>query len=236
MSRQVKRGSSPGDGREFAGEALAVMKRAAQDMFFLLNRGYPAKGASSFVGDHYQLSARQRTALVRTVSAKEAIEARLAKKRQPGDLTGEAVHIDGFNAVITLEVALSGSPVFRCMDTSFRDLAGLRGTYRLIDKTDTAVRMILGELKKLSVKSAVFYLDAPVSNSGRLKARIAEIAGEEDFEVGIEVTGNVDRRLLGLANVVSSDSMVMDRCESWINLNEGVIPGIPGAWVVEFMK
>lgn len=236
MSKAVKRGSSPGDGREFAGEALDMMKKAAQDMFFLLSRGYPSAGAGAYVGDHYQLSARQRTALMRTVSAKDSVDARLAKKRRTGDLKGETVHIDGFNAIITLEVALSGSPVLRCMDTSFRDLAGLRGTYRLIDRTDAAVRMILSELIRLSVKRAVFYLDAPVSNSGRLKARIAEIAEEEKFDAGVEVTGNADRMLFGLENVISSDSVVIDRCKSWINLNEGMIPGIPGVWVVELMK
>lgn len=63
-----------------------------------------------------------------------------------------------------------------CMDGTYRDLAGLRGTYRLIDKTDAAIRLILSELQRLSVNRAVFWLDAPVSNSGRLKTRIAEIA------------------------------------------------------------
>ena len=54
------------------------------------------------------------------------------------------------------------------MDGNIRDLAGLRGTYKLIDKTDRAIDLIGQELEKLKVSKAVFYLDKPVSNSGRL--------------------------------------------------------------------
>lgn len=63
--------------------------------------------------------------------------------------------------IITLEVALSGSPVFLCMDGTYCGLAGLCGTYRLIDKTDAAIRLILSELKTLFAKRAVFRFYAP---------------------------------------------------------------------------
>ena len=58
------------------------------------------------------------------------------------------------------------------MDGTIRDLAGLRGTYKLIDKTDRAINLIGEYLQKLKIKKVVFYLDSPVSNSGRLKIRI----------------------------------------------------------------
>jgi hypothetical protein len=236
MSRQVRRGYSPEDERDFAGPALLTLKRAAQDMVLLLNRGYPSGSAATFVGDHYRLSQRQRVALKRAVSSKDDIAGRVARQKNAKTLAGGTVNIDGFNAIIMLEVALSGSPALRCMDGTFRDLAGLRGTYRLIDKTDIAVRMIVSALKKFQIKRAVFWLDAPVSNSGRLKARIAGIAGEEGFDVGIEVVNNVDKTLYRLPNVVSSDSVILDRCLSWLNLNEHMIPGIPGVWMVDFSK
>jgi len=235
MSRRVRRGYSPDDERDFTGPALATLRAAAGDMAFLLDRGYPAGSAATFTGDHYQLSARQRTALKRAVSSRKDIAGRAAKQKDIKTLAGGTVNIDGFNAVIMLEVALSGSPAIKCMDGTFRDLAGLRGTYRLIDKTDIAVRMIISALKALSVKRAVFWLDAPVSNSGRLKARIAGIAEEEGFDAGLEVINNVDRTLFELPNVISSDSVILDRCRGWINLNELMIPGIPGVWIVDFL-
>lgn len=229
----VRRGFSPDDKRDFMGNALETLKMAAQDLLYLLDRGYPVKPASTFIGNHYLLSERQRTAMTRVVSAQSDIFARLAKQKCPEDMAGETVNIDGFNTIITLEVAQSGSPVLLCMDGTYRDLAGLRGTYRLIDKTDTAIRAVMAELQKLSVKRAVFWLDAPVSNSGRLKVRIAEIAEEEQFDAGIEVVNNVDTALYKMPNVVSSDSIVLDNAPSWFNINEGIMPDIPGVWIID---
>lgn len=233
MAKSTKRGYSSDDEHDFKGSALKTLKRSTEDLYFLLNRGYPVKGASTFVGNHYLLSERQRIALTRIVSSETNIAARLLKQKYPEILAGETVNIDGFNAIITLEVVQSGSPVFVCMDGTYRDLAGLRGTYSLIGKTDTAIRLIISELQKLSVQKAVFWLDAPVSNSGRLKTRIAEIAEEEHFEVGIEIVNNVDRVLFELTNVISSDSVILDRCQSWLNLNERIITGIPWAWTID---
>jgi len=234
MAGSVKRGYSPDDERNFTGSALDTMKRAAEDLYFLLNRGYPVKNAATFIGNHYLLSERQRTALSRIVSPEKEINERAARQKRPDTLAGKTVNIDGFNEIITLEVAQSGSPVFVCMDGAFRDLAGLRGSYRLIDKTDASIRSIISELRRLSVKQAVFWLDAPVSNSGRLKTRIAEITEEEGFEVRIEISNQVDRILYDLPDVISSDSVILDRCPSWFNLNERIIPGIPGAWILDW--
>jgi hypothetical protein len=191
------------------------------------------KSASVFIGDHYLLSERQRVALTRVAAAQADIAAREAKRLQPEQAAGAEVNIDGFNAVITLEVALSGSPVFHCMDGAWRDLAGLRGTYRLIGRTDEAIRLIISELRVMAVSRAVFWLDAPVSNSGRLKVRIAELAEEVGLPVGIELAGNVDALLYDLPGVISSDSVILDRCAAWLNLNERIIPCLTDAWVVE---
>lgn len=108
MCKSVQRGYVPGDPTEFGAAAVPELHRAAQNLYYLLNQGYPIKGASVFVGNHYLLSERQRMALVRAVSSRENIENR--KDKELHELPeGCAVHIDGFNTIITLEVALSGS-------------------------------------------------------------------------------------------------------------------------------
>jgi hypothetical protein len=61
------------------------------------------------------------------------------------DLAG-TVLIDGFNTFITLEVALSGSLVLQCADGTLRDLAGLHGSFRIVDKTVAAVDLVLKAL------------------------------------------------------------------------------------------
>ena len=222
MGKSVQRGHAPDDKTEFGDSAVPKLHRAAQNLYYLLNEGYPIKGASVFVGNHYLLSERQRLALVRAVSSQESIENR--KNKELHNLPKDCVvHIDGFNTIITLEVALSGSLLLRCMDGTVRDLAALRGTYRLIDKTSQAIVMIGQMLEKSGIGKAVFYLDSPVSNSGRLKEQIGTLLGDYPFELQLEVIHNVDATLETLENVITSDAIILDKCKSWFNLNSKVI-------------
>ncbi len=209
------------------------MQAASRHVRYLINEGYDLKQASMFVGNHFLLSERQRLAIARSLATDAQLTARAEKLVSPGDLSGREVWIDGFNTIITLEVMLSGSPVFECMDGAVRDLASLRGTYRLIPETSEAVRIMLAFLQKADVRKAVILLDEPVSNSGRLKALIADIA--EDFpyhmaggtrchtedhiiELDIQVLRDVDRTLYKKENVITSDSIILDHCRSWVNL------------------
>ena len=170
----AKRGFLPEDERNFAPEAIEKLKTASRHISYLVNEGYDLKQASVFVGNHFLLSERQRLAITRSVAAGQQLAERSRKKAELHDLAGKEVWIDGFNTVITLEVLLSDSLLFLCMDETVRDLASLRGTYRLIPETAQAVRLMLDVLRQAGVKKANILLDKPVSNSGRLKVLIAE--------------------------------------------------------------
>ena len=135
----------------------------------------------------------------------------------------EEVHIDGFNTIITLEVALSNSLIIKSMDETIRDLAGLRGTYSVIDKTEVAIKLIGEFLLEHKIKKAIFYLDKPVSNSGRLKMKILEMLEGLEFQIEVWNIDNVDSVLKSKENVVSSDAIILDSCISWINLNMYII-------------
>ena len=222
MTTIIKRGFCPEDPKEFGVQAIETLQKAGKDLHYLLNQGYPIKGASTFIGNHYLLSERQRLALARAISADESIQNRKVKELEILP-EGSTVHIDGFNTIITLEVAASDSLLLKCMDGTIRDLAALRGTYRLIDKTDIAIEIIGKMLEKQKIGKAVFYLDAPVSNSGRLKQRILELLGVYDFEVQVEVINNVDSVLEKLDHVITGDAIILDKCISWFNLNARIM-------------
>lgn len=222
MCKVVKRGSNPKDEKEFKEEAKQKLYQAGIDIFYLINQGYQIKGASTFVGNHYLLSERQRMALVRGIAQEKRICSRKEKELHNKFVDG-VVHIDGFNTIITLEVALSGSFLLKGMDGTIRDLAGLRGTYRMIDKTKQAIQLIGESLTTHKVGKAVFYLDAPVSNSGKLRQRILEELQEVPFEVEVQCMNDVDQRLEKLGHVITSDAIILDQCESWINLNSELI-------------
>lgn len=242
MSKENKRGYLPEDEKEFKDIQLEKLHNATEELYYLLNRGYQTKNASTFIGNHYMLSERQRLALARTVSSSSHIKLRKEKqivnimqkqieneieneidKQLANNNTINGVNIDGFNSIITLEVALSGSLLLECMDGSIRDLAGLRGTYRMIDKTEIAVNLILKWLDVNQIQKANIYLDAPVSNSGRLKTMIAESAEKFAVKINIEVINNVDSVLEKMPFVISSDAIILNKCQNWINMNKDII-------------
>ncbi|MBR2564063.1 MAG: DUF5616 domain-containing protein, partial [Paenibacillus sp.] len=50
-------------------------------------------------------------------------------------------------------------------------------------------------LEEMEIHSATVLLDQPISNSGRLKALIAELAVEYPFDLDIQIQKDVDREL-----------------------------------------
>ena len=215
----AKRGYVPEDERNFSPSALEVMRTASRHMDYLINEGYDLKSASIFVGNHFLLSERQRLAITRSLATKDQLENRNNKERT----AGKEVWVDGFNMIITLEVLLSDSILFSCMDGTIRDLAALRGTYRIIPETEAAVRMLFDRLMEMDAGSVHILLDEPVSNSGRLKALIAGVGEEYPFDLDVQIRKDVDRELYGKENVVTSDSVILDNCRSWINLTRNCL-------------
>lgn len=108
-------------------------------------------------------------------------------------------------------------------DKNIRDLAGLRGTYKIIDKTVEALTIIGNFLDKNNCESAVFYLDAPVSNSGNLKHKIIESFKQRKVDVNVELVNNPDIILEKLDRVISSDAIIIDKCISYFNMTKSII-------------
>ena len=228
----AKRGYTPEDERNFSPDAVERMRIATRHIQYLINEGYDLKQATVFVGNHFLLSERQRLAIMRSVAKDQDLAERKSKQLPLSELKGKEVWIDGFNTVITLEVLLSDSLLFTCMDGTIRDLAALRGTYRLIPETTEAVRLMFDILQEASVGKVNILLDEPVSNSGRLKSLIAETAESKysssliaetaeqnkSFDLDIRILRDVDRTLYGKEGVITSDSIILDHCTSWFNL------------------
>ena len=76
-------------------------------------------------------------------------------------------------------------------------------------------------LRDAAVGKVNILLDEPVSNSGRLKALIADIAeaGGYSFDLDIQIRRDVDRALYGKERVITTDSIILDHCASWVNLS-----------------
>ena len=216
----AKRGYVPEDEKNFSPNAQKTLHTASRHISYLINEGYDLKQATTFVGNHFLLSERQRLAIMRSLATGEQLANRRRKELKWTDVAGRDVFIDGFNTVITLEVLLSGSILFTCMDGTIRDLAALRGTYRIIPETKEAVKLLFDVLQDIQIQTAHILLDEPVSNSGRLKTLLADAGEEYPFTLDIKILKDVDRALYEQENVITTDSVILDRCLSWLNLTQ----------------
>lgn len=224
------RGPHVEDARAFDADALLVLRRAAEELRWLLGRGYPSPSALATVGNHHQLTTRQRVALSRCCAAPAACADRLARKLTDAALHDADVHVDALNLIITLEVALAGGPLLRGDEGALRDLAGLRGSYRLLPETRTAAQLVRAHLHTCGARSAQWWIDAPVSNSGRLRALLLDT----DPTWSATLVADADRELFDRSHVISADALVLDRCRSWIDLASSLVATqIEHPWVID---
>ena len=232
--KRKHRGPHPDDAGLFGPDALPALRRAAEDLEWLLSKGYASTSALKLVGDRYELVARQRTALARATCSRAEAARRREHEVRPERLTGRPLWLDGYNVLTTVEAALSGGVILGCRDGSYRDMASMHGSYRKVAETALALERIGRTIAGLGVGVCRWYLDRPVSNSGRLKAIIEQSAAEHDWPWEVELVPNPDPVLWETDEIVATaDSVILDRCARWVSLARRVVDrGVPGAWVV----
>jgi len=236
--KRTHRGPHPEDQRLFAPEAIGDLAAALGDYSLLLTKGYAQKSALKLVGDKFSLTERQRLAIMRSACSDEQLESRSRRCIGIEELAGKTVAVDGYNVLITIEAAMSGGVIFRGRDGCFRDLASVHGTYRKVTETIPAVELIGEFLGEVGAGSARWLLDSPVSNSGRLKTLIGNLARENNWDWEIELVLSPDAELMKTELVVAtSDSVVLDGCERWVNLGTQIIKRKLGsAWVIDLKQ
>jgi hypothetical protein len=86
------------------------------------------------------------------------------------------------------------------------------------------VRLIGKFLEDIGITDCLWLLDSPVSNSGRLKTLIGELARKIGWNWEVELLTSPDSKLIKSDRIVaSSDSIVLDGCKRWINLARAII-------------
>ena len=216
---RLHRGPHPEDEELFSPSTWTALRAATSDLSWLLTRGYAINSALKIVGDRYSLAARQRTAVARCACSDEAIIERQKHRVEPDAIFGEELWIDGYNVITSVEAALAGGVILHARDGCYRDMASMHGSYRKVEETIPAIRL-LGELiDEIGVASCHWLLDSPVSNSGRLKTMLLEIARDNNWNWQIELVRDPDYDLSRIDHVVASaDSQILDRAARWFNL------------------
>jgi hypothetical protein len=233
--KRTHRGPHPSDAKLFADAVISDLRLALADFSLLLTKGYADKSALKLVGDRFSLTERQRIAVMRSACSDQQLASRIGSEVKIAELGGQPIAIDGYNVLITIEAAVSGACVFKGRDGCFRDLASIHGTYRKVVETIPAVELIGRFLKEHNIGNCLWLLDSPVSNSGRLKTLIGELAKKNKWNWEIKLSISPDAELIkSELTAASSDSVVLDGCSKWVNLARAVIEEkVPQSWVVD---
>jgi len=219
-SSKRTRGQHPNDHKLFAKKFLPELRSATRDLSILLTMGYPDKASLKLVCDRFRLTERQRMAVLRGACSDANLEIRKSKELTKNELKGKTILIDGFNLLITLETALSGGLIFVGRDGGYRDLASVHGTYKRVTTTQDALEKVGHFCEKKQVEKLIWYFDTPVSNSGRLKVLLYELAEQNNWNWEVILDYNPDKILKEAKEglVVSSDAMIINECVEWVNL------------------
>lgn len=241
--RRTHRGPHPQDAKLFSPDKIGNLRLAVADFSLLLTKGYAEKSTLKLVGDRFSLTERQRLAVMRSACSDQQMVSRKQHEVKIAEIAGQPVAVDGYNLLITVEAAMSGGVIFKGRDGCFRDLASIHGTYRKVTETIPAVQLIGDFLKEIGIAKTLWLLDSPVSNSGRLKTLIRELAQKNGWNGFDKLTAGWEIRLSLSPDfeltktdliVVSSDSVVLDGCRRWTNLaGEIITQKLPSATVID---
>jgi len=217
--KRSHRGPHPDDAKLFAPNNISYLRSALTDFSLLLTKGYADKSALKLVGDKFSLTQRQRLAVMRSACSDQQLASRDQRRIELKNIAGKSIIIDGYNLLITIEAAMSGAVIFKGRDGCFRDLASIHGTYRKVTETIPAIELIGSFLQENGIANVLWLLDSPVSNSGRLKKIISDIATEHSWDFEVKLSSSPDAELIKTdIPVVTSDSVILDNCRIWTNV------------------
>lgn len=222
--KREHRGRHPADDALFAEDQRPRLREAVGDLSWLLGRDYARDAALKLVGDRYSLRQRQRLAVMRSACRDEAARDRQSREVGIEGVGGRPLWIDGYNVLLTIEAALAGGVLLLGRDGCLRDLASVHGSYRKVEETVPALERLGEALAGWGVRESVWYLDKPVSNSGRLKTLMGEVANSRGWDWSVRLVNNPDAELARAEEIVATaDSAVLDRCGRWLNLARRVV-------------
>jgi hypothetical protein len=207
---------------------------AAAELAWLLTRGYAHASSVKLVGDRHSLDARQRLAVSRSTCSDEDALRRQRRMVSPQAVAGCRIELDGYNVLTTVEAALAGGVLLLARDGALRDMASMHGSYRKVAETRPALERIGQTLAEFGAGDVLWLLDRPVSNSGRLKQIIGELAEERGWAWQVELVHDPDAELAQSDTIVATaDSGILDLCGSWLSLAREVVERrVAEGWIV----
>ena len=184
--------------------------QAIRDYYLLLQRRYPQKALLKIIGDRFRLDSTQRTVLFRGVVPGD--KARMRRRRLHSSCRNRRLYLDGYNVLYTICNYLAGRTLFISNDGFLRDAGEIHAKSPSKEKMDEAITVLLRFLNEHPPTYVKVILDAPVSFSGELSARLAELLNTNSLPGDAVTARSADfpLRSVEYGLVASSDSAIID--------------------------
>lgn len=203
---------------------ISNLKKAAKDLRFFLDRGYPRKASINLVGNRYNLDSNERHLLHRGIFSKKESISHLKKKITLRDLKGNKLAIDGYNVLITIEAGLSGKALVWSDDGFIRDISGISKNYKMSEKTLDALRLIFDVLNKIKPRHTLFLFDSPISRSGKLAWEVNDLLKKEKLPGDALAIRVPEHILIGYQGIVAtSDTDIIEKSKRIIDLAGNIL-------------
>ncbi|MEN6328856.1 MAG: DUF5616 domain-containing protein [Methanobacteriaceae archaeon] len=130
-------------------------------------------------------------------------------------LKDQAILVDGYNVLITLESVLyHPDTVLESDDGVLRDTKAVFGKYRPHEDTLNILDILMDFLKEAQIKEVHFFYDQPVPRSGELAKLNRAVLRKHHLPGNATTSPQVDRELAKNSNekvIATSDGPLMDK-------------------------
>lgn len=202
-------------------EKINLRTKAAEDIRYLLERGYRRDSSIRFAGDHYGLDKNERYILARTVFSTPIASSRKRKKLNAHNLKNKDLLIDGYNVLITLESLLEGEEIWVADDSFLRDIRGIFKNHSNDDRTFRAVEEMLSFILRTETKNVEILLDVQMKDSGELAALIRKRMHDLSIKGDARTSKHVDFDLKNCTPdkvVATADGVIIDTVENVVDI------------------
>ncbi|MCK4886203.1 MAG: DUF434 domain-containing protein [Planctomycetes bacterium] len=234
VDKRTHRGPNPKDKKLFAPDQLPKLRTAVADVSLLLTKGYASKSSLKFVADKFSLTERQRLAVMRAACSDQQLAQIKQNQIQLTQTANKPIAIDGYNTLISIEAAMSNGLILKTRSGCYKDLASIHGSYKKVSETIPAIKLIADFLNENCLEDIIWLFDRPVSNSGRLKKMIEEMAKENNWQWKIELSNSPDKDLVNSDRIIASNDGIIIEKTKWLNLTAEIIKTkLPDTWLID---
>jgi len=194
-------------------EIKHTFRSAINDYQYLLNRNYPQKSILKIVGDKYRLSGQERSVLYRGICTDQQSNYRMHKIFTKPETDHLSLHIDTYNVLLIIGSYLNGRLVFLSNDGFLRDASELHGRKFRKDIMQKAEEVMFDYLQTLSIREINFYIDEPISFSGKLAMHLQERMKLLKLEGEAKTIKSPDYLLKNITTgvIATADSVIIDQ-------------------------